>query len=69
MQEACRRFEVERELLASPVRDAYVARVRAWIAYQAAQRGIATLAAVARALGRTEGALRYAIRAYPNDLE
>ncbi|HEU5135021.1 MAG TPA: transposase [Steroidobacteraceae bacterium] len=69
LQEACRRFEVERELLASPVRNAYVARVRAWIAYQAGERGIATLAAVARELGRTEGALRYAIRAYPNDIK
>ncbi len=69
LQEACRRFEVDRELLASPVRNAYIARVRAWIAFQAGQRGIATLAEVSRALGRTEGALRYAIRAYPNDLE
>jgi REP element-mobilizing transposase RayT len=69
LQEACRRFEVERESLVSPVRNAYVARVRAWIAYQAGERGVATLAAVARQLGRTEGALRYAIRAYPNDLE
>jgi len=69
LQEACGRFEVERELLASPVRNVYVARVRAWIAYQAGERGIATLAAVARELGRTEGALRYAIRAYPNDLK
>lgn len=69
LQEACKRFEVTRELLASPVRNAYIARVRAWIAYQAGQRGIATVAAVARELGRTEGALRYAIRAYPDDLE
>ncbi|HYJ41228.1 MAG TPA: transposase [Steroidobacteraceae bacterium] len=69
LQEACRRFEVGRDSLTSPVRNAYVARVRAWIAYQAGERGIATLAAVARALGRTEGALRYAIRAYPNDIK
>jgi putative transposase len=69
LQEACRRFEVDRELLASPVRNKHIAKVRAWIAYQAGQRGIATLAAVARQLGRTEGALRYAIRARPNDVE
>lgn len=69
LQEACSRFEVERELLASPVRNSFVARVRAWIAYQAGKRGIASLAAVARELGRTEGALRYAIRAYPKDLD
>lgn len=69
LQEACQRFDVDRELLASPVRNTYIAKVRAWIAYQAGQRGIATLAAVARQLGRTEGALRYAIRAYPDDIE
>lgn len=69
LDEACRRFEVKRDRLASPVRDAYLARVRAWIGYQAGIRGIATLAAVARELGRTEGALRYAIRAYSDDLE
>jgi putative transposase len=69
LQEACRRFEVDRELLTSPVRNKYIAKVRAWIAYQAGQRGIATLAAVARQLGRTEGALRYAIRAHPDDVE
>jgi putative transposase len=69
LEEACRRFEVDRGLLASPVRNRYLAQVRAWIAHQAGQRGIATLAAVARQLGRTEGALRYAIRAYPNDID
>jgi len=69
LQEACRRFEVERTMLASPVRDGYMARVRAWIAHQAATRGIATLAAVARELGRTEGALRYALRAYPEEID
>jgi hypothetical protein len=67
--EACTRFGVERHLIASPVRDAFIARVRGWIAYQASERGIATLAAVARKLGRTEGALRYAIRTYPSDLK
>jgi putative transposase len=67
--EACRRFEVEREMLNSPARDPYRVKVRAWIAHQAECRGIATRSAVARALGRTEGALRHAIRAYPDELE
>ena len=67
--EACRRFEVEREMLDSPARDPYRVKVRAWIAHQAERRGIATRSAVARALGRTEGALRHAIRAYPGELE
>ena len=60
--------EVDRGMLASPVRNAYLARVRAWIGFQAGKRGVATLAAAARELGRTEGALRYVIRAFPDDL-
>jgi putative transposase len=67
--EACVRFEVESERICAPVRDAYLTKVRAWIAYHAVKRGIATCAAVARALGRTESTLRYAIRMYPKELE
>jgi len=67
--EACRRFEVDVERLHSPLRDAYLVKVRAWIAHQAGDRRIATLAAVARALGRDEATLRYAMRTYPAELE
>jgi hypothetical protein len=69
IDEAIGRFAVERNVLVSPVRDTYVVQVRAWIGHQAKKRGIATLAAVARELGRTEGALRHAIRAYPDEVE
>jgi hypothetical protein len=69
IEEAVGRFDVERSVLVSPVRDTYVVQVRAWIGHQAKRRGIATLAAVARELGRTEGALRHAIRAYPAEVE
>jgi REP element-mobilizing transposase RayT len=69
IDEAIVRFRVEKEVLTSPVRDTYVVQVRAWIGNQARKRGIATLAAVARELGRTEGALRHAIRAYPDEVE
>lgn len=69
INEAIARFEISREILFSPLRDRYAVQVRAWIAYQAGQRGIATLAAVARELGRTEGALRSAVRAYPGEVE
>ena len=68
IDEACRRFEVDIDRLKSPVRDSYLAKVRAWIAAQAGRRGIATLSAVARSLGRNEGTLRYAIRKYPHEL-
>jgi putative transposase len=68
IDEACRRFVDDIHRLKSPVRDAYLAKVRAWIAAQASRRGIATLSAVARSLGRDEGTLRYAIRKYPHEL-
>lgn len=67
--EACRRFEIDGERLRSPMRDAYLVKVRAWIAHQAGTRRVATLASVARALGRDEATLRYAMRAYPGELE
>ncbi len=67
--EACRRFEVSLEQLQSPTRDQYLARVRGWIAAQAQQRRITSLAEVARALCRDEGTLRYAMRTYPEDTD
>jgi hypothetical protein len=51
------------------LRDGYLVKVRAWIAHQAQERRIATLAAVARELERDEATLRYAMRAYPTELE
>jgi REP element-mobilizing transposase RayT len=67
--EACQRFNVDSQQINSPVRNTYLVKVRAWIAHQAAIRGVATLSAVARALGRDEATLRYAIRAYPGELD
>jgi REP element-mobilizing transposase RayT len=62
--EGCRRFAVAIDRLHSELHDPYAARVRAWIAHQALARRIASLAAVARAIGRNEATLRYAIRRY-----
>lgn len=67
--EACQRFEIEAAELDSPVRNAYLTKVRAWIAYQASLRGVANRSAVARALGRTESTLRHAIQMYPLEVE
>jgi REP element-mobilizing transposase RayT len=67
--EACGRFEVTQEKLVSPVRNCFLTKVRAWIAHQASERGIANRSEVARALGRTEGALRRAILAYPGEVD
>lgn len=61
--EACRRFMISDQRLVCPVRDAYLAEVRVWIASEARKRGIATLSAVARRLGRSEATLRQAMRA------
>lgn len=67
--EACRRFDVDSAQLNARVRDAYLAKVRGWIAAQARQRRIASLAEVARALERDEGTLRYAMRTYPDEMD
>jgi putative transposase len=67
--EACARFDADPARLHSPLRDLYLAKVRGWIAVQASRRGIATLAAVARALGRDEATLRYAMRVYSAEMD
>ena len=64
IEEGCRRFAISADRLGSVAHDPYIARVRAWIAHQAISRRIASLAAVARALGRNEATLRYAMRRY-----
>jgi REP element-mobilizing transposase RayT len=69
LAEACDRFAVDAELLDSPTHNPYLAKVRAWIGFQAGKRGVATLSAVARALNRDEATIRYAIRKYPGELE
>lgn len=69
ISEACRRFEIAQEILISPVRNRFLTMVRAWIANQANERGIANRSDVARALGRSEGSLRRAILAYPSELD
>ncbi len=67
--EACARFEVDVGKLTSPVRDDYMTKVRAWIAYQARTRHVASLADVARELRRHEATLRQAMRRYPKEIE
>lgn len=69
LAEACRRFVVNETQLSAPGRDQYLTRVRAWIAHQARKRGIGTLAAVARALGRHEATLRQGMRSHPGEIE
>ncbi len=66
--EACARFEVDLDALSSPVRNDYLTKVRAWIAYQARIRLIASLAEVARELNRHEATLRQAMRRYPEEI-
>lgn len=65
--EACQKFGVVPARLASPARDRRLMKVRAWIAHEAGERAIANRSEVARALGRTEGALRRAIILYRDE--
>ncbi len=62
--EACAMFEISEALLVSATRAPQIIKARAWIAQQATSRGIATLSAVARALGRDRATLRHAMRHY-----
>ncbi len=62
--EACATFEISEAMLISATRARQIVKARAWIAQQATSRGIATLSAVARALGRDRATLRHAMRHY-----
>lgn len=65
VDECCRRFQVSRDLLVSPGRGSTLVSARAWLGHQAFSEQVATISAVARLLGRTEGALRHIMRRYP----
>ena len=67
--EACARFEVEGSRLAGKVYDPYLVKVRAWIAHEARLRQVASLSAVARALGRDESSLRAAMRSHAAEVD
>lgn len=56
--EVCRKSGVEESTLTGPSRCRALARFRADLAREAIARGIASVSAVARRLGRSEGALR-----------
>lgn len=58
-------FHLPADLLASPVCNRRLAIARAWLAHEAANAGVASISDVARLLGRTEGAIRQAMRRYP----
>lgn len=62
VDECCERFHVSRDRLASRSRESTLVSARAWLGQQACAEQIATISAVARLLGRTEGALRHVMR-------
>ena len=64
VDECCSRFQVSSELLMSRGREHNLASARAWLGHQACLEQIASISAVARLLGRTEGALRHVMRRY-----
>ena len=59
---ACRHFGVTPAALRSPSRQGKLVAARAWVASAALRLGVASLAAVARALNRDESTLRHAMR-------
>ena len=64
VDECCERFQVSRDLLVSRSRESTLVSARVWLGQQASAEQIATISAVARLLGRTEGALRHVMRRY-----
>ncbi|HSN70674.1 MAG TPA: transposase [Steroidobacteraceae bacterium] len=67
IDDACARYSIERERVLSPATQRRLTRARAWIAQEALRGRVASLAAVARALGRSESALRECVsRHFPD---
>lgn len=62
IDEACRRFGVQRIALLSPSRIRALTRVRAWVGCQALDEHICTLSDVARAFSRDESTLRELVK-------
>lgn len=60
--EACRRFTVTSSQLGSSSRNRKVVAARAWVANEAVQGRVASVAAVARQFNRNESSLRRALR-------
>ena len=60
--EGCRRFGVTSEALASPSKTPELAEARAWIGHEAVRAGTASIAQVARAMGRTRQSLHSLMR-------
>jgi len=66
IDEACLTFAVDIDDLLSSGRQRHLTRLRAWIAHQALQQRVASICEVARALNRSESALRECLlRHYP----
>lgn len=63
--ECCERFQVKREALLSRSRAHSLAAARAWLGHMAFAGQVATISAVARLLGRSEGAVRHIMRRHP----
>lgn len=61
VEEACRRFAVTADELASTSRRRHLTRARAWVAHLAIAERIASLAEVARSFNRNEASLRESV--------
>jgi hypothetical protein len=61
IDEAAARFNIAPAMLLSPTRGRAASQARCWIAHTALERGVASISATARELGRDESSLRKAI--------
>jgi REP element-mobilizing transposase RayT len=66
IDEACQKFGVTPQVLASTCRHRAVTHVRAWIAHRAIMLGVASLSRVARAFDRSEASLRESVKHHFN---
>lgn len=62
LDECCARFRLPAAELRSPRISRELAKARAWLAHQATRSGMASISEIARYLGRSESAIRQAMR-------
>jgi REP element-mobilizing transposase RayT len=68
LEECGRRFDVSPQEIASTSRNRRMCAIRAWLCHQAVSRRIATVAALARRLGRSDTAIRKLMERHPHDM-
>lgn len=65
IQECCRRFDVDPDLLTAAGNGRSLAQARAWLSHQAVSCRVTTICELARVLGRSESAIRAVMSRHP----